>query len=187
MHHSFGGQCILTPRSNNGELAKKGQWLERAAPVPPGHYPPENAEVQLRFRVPPGHTTVTGRAGDPGSVMSRSVHQTIMLALYSVYSIGVWATSWVMHRRGGGSIWTTGKLSHQTLRPLALSGLVSPPIHTWKDLLLTQPRAEVLRNTLPVAGQVKRSEMQCLCYYSLWRNPNTNQIVRENTHCHYSS
>lgn len=52
---------------------------------------------------------------------------------------------------GGGSIWTTGKLSHQTPRPLALSGLVSPPSHTWKEPLLTRPGLQRCV-TLLVAG-----------------------------------
>lgn len=111
--------------------------------------------------------TLRGRTEDPGSVTSWppylcSCHP--VLRIDSAQLISVWAASWVMHKWDAGPMWTTGEISNQILRPLSLSGLASPPIHTWK-VLLAQPL---------VAGRMKSNTM--LCYYSLWRNPNNNQI-----------
>lgn len=83
----------------------------------------------------------------PGSAMLGLKHLSIFVLLPPNHSAGwpfiqqVSPSKLLGHaQERWGLLSTTQRISRQILRPLPLSGLVSPQIYTWKDLLI-QPKS----------------------------------------------
>lgn len=166
---------------NNGGLPKK-QWLQDVAPATRGPHKSERAEVQRGWAHCPQVTHTRGGRAEV-QVHSRqdfniyqlsSVPSTKPQAL-GIYSIGVWATSWGHAQEGRrGLSGTSGKISHQNLRTVALTGWISPPTHPWQDLLI-QPWVD----SASCRVSEEKWNAMLLLLQSLWRSPHNNQIHGE--------